>query len=84
MNFVVKWLIERKVQVMLNKLWVALDGHKTYLLAVVGVLIAVAGHFFGPFTVGSLQVPQFSWGEVWAIVWNGGLFSALRHGAEKA
>lgn len=65
------------VKNMLNKLWVALDGSKTYLLAIVGILVALAGHYFGGFSVGSLQVPAFTWNEVWGIVWSGGLFSAL-------
>lgn len=77
MNFLKKWIIEMEVQRMLTKLWDAVDGYKTYILAALGIVVAVAGHFFGPFALGSLQVPQFSWGEVWNIVWNGGLFSFL-------
>lgn len=62
---------------MLTKVWAALDGYKTYVLAVLGILIAVAGHFWGPFQVAGATVPAFSWGDVWQVVWNGGLFSAL-------
>lgn len=65
---------------MLNKLWGALDGYKTYILAGLGIFVAVAGHFWGPFSIGNLQVPAFTWGEVWNLVWNGGLVAALRHG----
>lgn len=65
---------------MLTKLWTSLDGSKTYVLAVLGVLVALCGHFWGPFNLGTLTVPQFSWNDVWTIVWNGGLFAALRHG----
>ena len=62
---------------MLNKVWAAIDGYKTYILAGLGILIAIAGHFWGPFNLGDLTVPAFSWGEVWKIIWSGGLFSAL-------
>lgn len=62
---------------MLTKLWNALDGWKTHILAGVGILIALIGHFWGPFPIAGLTIPQFSWDEVWKVVWNGGLFSAL-------
>lgn len=62
---------------MMTKLWQALEGYKTYTLAGLGVLIALAGHFWGPFQIGSLEVPSFSWNDVFKILWNGGLFSFL-------
>lgn len=65
---------------MLTKLWAALAGYKTYTLAALGILIALAGHFWGPFQLGALSVPAMSWNEVWQIIWNGGLFAALRAG----
>jgi len=65
---------------MLTKIWMALDGYKTYSLAALGILVGLCGHFWGPFNLGALTVPQFSWPEVWSIVWNGGLFAALRNG----
>lgn len=68
---------------MLTKLWTALEGYKTYLLAGLGIIVALTGHFWGPITLGSVQIPAMSWNEVWAIIWNGGLISALRHGIEK-
>ena len=84
MNFVVKWLIQWKGESMLNKLWGALAGYKTYILAVVGILIALIGHFWGPVQIGSLSIPQMTWNEVWNVVWNGGLFAALRTGVAAA
>lgn len=62
---------------MLTKIWNAIDGWKTHGIAVTGILIAVVSHFWGPFNVGSIQIPQFAWTEVWTVVWGGGLFSAL-------
>ena len=77
MNFIEKWFIEKGGSAMLTKLWDALNGWKTHILAGLGIFIALAGHFWGPFNLGSLTVPQFQWGDVWQIIWNGGLFSAL-------
>lgn len=62
---------------MLTNLWGKLDGYKTYVLAVLGILIALAGHFWGPFTMGAVTIPAFTWPDVWNVLWNGGLFSAL-------
>lgn len=80
MNFIVKWFIERRIKEMLNKLFAALAGYKTHSLVVVGILVALLGHFYGPLDIGTLKIPQFSWEEVFKIIWNGGLFSALRSG----
>ena len=83
MNFIAKWFLERKLKNMLTKLIHAVEGSKTYILAALGVSVAVLGHFFGPFSIGTLTVPAFSWNEVWDIVWNGGLFAFLRMGVKK-
>ena len=74
------WFLQKGVEKMLTKLSTAVAGYKTYILALAGILIALSGHFWGPYTIGSIQVPQFGWGEVWQIVWGGGLFAALRNG----
>lgn len=78
-----KLLIERKGAQMLTKLWGALDGSKTYLLASLGIVVALAGHFWGPFNLGALSVPAMGWSDVWTVVWQSGLFSALRSGVAK-
>ena len=62
---------------MLDKLKTAVDGYKTYLISGIGLAVALAGHFWGPFNLGTFTVPLFSWNQVWDIAWTGGLFSAL-------
>lgn len=84
MNFIERWIIEKGATQMLTKLWSALSGYKTYILAGLGIVVSVAGHFWGPFQVAGQTVPQLSWGDVWQVVWQSGLFSALRAGVAKS
>jgi hypothetical protein len=84
MNFIKKWIVEKGAQNIMGKLFGAIDGYKTYILAAFGILVAVVGHFWGPFNIGSVTIPAMTWNEVWNIVWNGGLFALLRNGVSKA
>lgn len=69
---------------MLNDIASKVSGYKTYILAAVGMAVALTAHFFGPFDIGSIHIPALSWTEVWGILWNGGLFSFLRMGVKKS
>lgn len=63
---------------MLTKIWASLEGWKTYILAFLGIIVAIAGHFWGPFQLmDGVYVPPLSWNEVFNVIWTGGLFSAL-------
>jgi hypothetical protein len=84
MNFIKKWLFEKGAQNIMGKLFTAVDGYKTYILAAFGILVALVGHFWGPINVGPIAIPAMSWSEVWNIIWNGGLFALLRNGVSKA
>lgn len=68
---------------MLTNIWNKVNGYKTYILAASGVLIALIGHFAGPSDLGPITIPYLSWTQVWDVVWNGGLFAALRNGVAK-
>jgi hypothetical protein len=83
MDFIKKWLFEKGAQNIMGKLFGTIDGYKTYILAAVGVLVGLVGHFWGPFNIGPVTIPAMTWNEVWNIVWNGGLFSLLRSGVKK-
>jgi hypothetical protein len=84
LNWFKRWLIEKGGQLMLAKLFASLQGKKTYVLSVLGIAIALIGHFFGPISVGGLDIPAFTWSQVWQTIWTSGLFSALRNGVTKS
>ena len=80
MNFIERMVI----QMGLDKIVSAIDGYKTYVLAGVGIVVALVGHFWGPVTIAGAQIPQESWSDVWKVVYASGIISALRHGVSKA
>lgn len=83
MNFVEKWIFQKGAQNIMGKLFASLDGYKTYILAAFGIIVGVVGHFWGPISMGPVQIPAMSWDDLWKIVWNGGLFAVLRNGVSK-
>ncbi len=68
---------------MLNKVFAAIDGKKTYIVSILGIIVALVGHFWGPLTFGGVQIPQESWNDVWKAVQLSGLASTLRHAISK-
>lgn len=68
----------------LEKLFNAIDGKKTYILATIGISVSLAGHFWGPFNLAGGTVPKESWSEVWKTVYASGLIAFLRNGVSKA
>jgi hypothetical protein len=84
MNWLKRWIIEREGKIMLGKLFTKMDGYKTYALAVLGIVVGLVGHFWGPISWGPIQIPALSWDDFWKILWNGGLFAFLRQGVTKS
>lgn len=80
LNWIKKYFIQREVEKIMPRFMDALQGKKTYILALLGVLVAIAGHFWGPLDIGAVHIPQFSWDQIWNIIWNAGLFGTVRHG----
>ena len=56
------------------------NGYKTYILGIVGVLVAFVGWAFGPIDVGSVHVDALSFKEFFEIVWGAGMAIFLRKG----
>ena len=83
MNFIKRWLIQKAVTNMLTKVFSKLDGFKTYITVGVGILTAVVAHFWGPLDIAGVQIPQLSWGQVWAVLWGGTLGATMRNAIAK-
>ena len=69
---------------MLTKLWNSVQGYKTHIIAWGSVGVVLLGHFYGPITIGSTTIPQFSTSDLWSAIKTSGLFSALRSGVASA
>ena len=69
---------------MLTSLWNKIDGSKTYILAGLGIVVALIGHFWGPLNVAGATIPKESWNDVWAAVQASGIVAAIRHAISKA
>ena len=65
---------------MLSQYISKINGYKTYILAVLGALIAVAGHLWGPTTLAGISIPQVSTDDMWKAIWAVASLASLRHG----
>ena len=74
------WLIEKGGTFMLSKAFNALKGCKTYILASIGAIVAIVGHFWGPISVGGVSLPQVSLDDMWKAIWAVASLASLRHG----
>ncbi len=81
---VARFFLKRRLIKMLDKLKGFIDGKKTYITVVIGIIVAIAGYLYGPINVGPVDIPSVSSQEVWTIVWNGLMFLFLRKGVKKA
>jgi len=81
---VVKYVVGRSVIKMLDKVKGALNGNKTYITVVLGIIVAVVGMFWGPVEVGPINIPAMESSEAWTIIWNGLMFLFLRKGVKQA
>jgi len=67
----------------ITKVFDAINGYKTYILAGLGIVIALVGHFWGPLNIAGGTIPKESWNDVWSAVQASGIIAALRHGIAK-
>jgi len=65
---------------MLANLFNSVQGYKTYILAGLGAIVAIVGHFWGPLTIAGTVIPQISSPDMWKEIWAVGSLASLRHG----
>lgn len=68
---------------MLKKLMDKIDGYKSYANAVLGAIIAVIGHFWGPIKMGPVDVPQVSSSAMLLLIWAAVALISGRHAIAK-
>jgi len=65
---------------MLGNIFNAIQGKKTYILAGLGAIVAVVGHFWGPLNIAGTTIPQVATPDMWKAIWAVGSLASLRHG----
>jgi hypothetical protein len=82
-SWVIKRVVQSKGEKMFTKIRNSISGYKTYVLMAFGMIVAVAGHFWGPFNVVGMEVPAFSTPELWAVIWKSMAGVFMRNGIAK-
>lgn len=65
---------------MLGNALSVVQGKKTYILAGLGAVVAIVGHFWGPLSLAGNTIPQVSSADMWKAIWAVGSLASLRHG----
>lgn len=63
---------------MLSKLWESLKGSKTYLLSLLGAVVALVGHLSGGTSVLGVTIPDYTTAEFVKQLYASGVIAALR------
>ena len=69
---------------MLTNFMNKINGYKTYITLVVGLVITILGHFWGPTHIGPVDVPAIDTASTWKTVWEILVAIFIRHGITKA
>jgi hypothetical protein len=83
-NWIAKKLFQKKMEDIMGKVIAALSGWKTYITLGLGIIIAIVGHFWGPLSLGGVEIPYVTSEGLWQVVWAAltGIF--LRQGVSKS
>jgi hypothetical protein len=65
---------------MLSNAFNALQGKKTYVLAALGAVVAVVGHFWGPLSLAGQTIPAITSDDMWKAIWAVASLASVRHG----
>jgi len=87
MNMLVKGLIRVVGTFGLKKIKGKVDGKKCHAIGILGVLVALAGVYWGPIDIlpgpAELIVPALTYKEFWGIVWGSTSLMAGRSAIKK-
>jgi hypothetical protein len=83
-SWIAKKLLQKKMEGIMGKIMSLLDGWKTYITAALGIIMVVVGHFWGPLSLGGIEIPYVEAGAMWQVIWAAltGIF--LRQGVAKS
>lgn len=79
-TFIGKIVVKKMLEGNMDKILNFANGYKTYITAVVGILIAFVGWTFGPIEVGNIVVPDMTFKEFFTIAWEALMIIFLRKG----
>lgn len=86
-NFIKKFLMKRGFNKMKKEamkimptLIAKLGGYKTYITALIGIVVAFLGVMWGPIHVGPIDIPAIPMNEFWKLVWEAFMIIFLRKG----
>jgi hypothetical protein len=82
--WLVKKIFQKKSEGYMGKLFASISGYKTYITLVVGILVAVIGHFWGPLSLGGVEIPFISSEAMWQVIWAALTGVFLRQGVAKS
>lgn len=87
MNLIIKKTVQFFGTKFLKKAKEKVDGQKTYILAVGGILVAFIGVYWGPIDVlpgpQEFIIPAIDWDQFWKIVWGSWALIAGRSAYQK-
>jgi hypothetical protein len=73
-------LLQWRFNNMLTKIMAILQGKKTYITALIGAILLVVGHFWGPISIAGISIPQVGTGEMWQGIWAALMAVFMRNG----
>lgn len=78
-------ILKGKAEKPMGELMAKLSGYKTYITLILGIVVAVAGHFWGPIDLpGPADIPYMDAKTMWEAIWMGLTGVFMRAGIAKS
>ena len=79
-DWILRKIVQKEGNKMLGGIMEKLSGYKTYITALLGIIVVIIGHFFGPINAGPVQIPLIESGDMWKGIWDALMIIFLRKG----